>query len=328
MTWPVSPCRSAFRDDRCLPASVLGPVECCAFALLILEGVVGQFKQISGKFGTAIAPPVLRPGKPRKRYSWLKAMTLCIAAKCQQDGEPHVVCCFDAQVGSDYESSESEYKWRQLAPQVAVMFSGTLTASKDLLKIYEQDLSGVELTIRNYKDVLWKPMEAFCDETRDKTYLEEIGVKFLFVIAIDKEFRLVSINEHGPRDHDYYAAIGTGDDSATAMLRLRRPSHRTDIYAALYFVYEAKRIGEVSPHVGKLTHLNRLWIGPNGIDGGVLTSTDVGELDEAFKHFGPQPFDWSWGLTSPLTKPDHQSTTDDPSHPQPSPESPGGSDES
>src|SRR6202035_5265039 len=32
--------RRAFRDDRCLPASVFGPVECCALALLICEGVI------------------------------------------------------------------------------------------------------------------------------------------------------------------------------------------------------------------------------------------------------------------------------------------------
>ncbi len=35
MVWPVSPWRRALSEERCLPASVLGPVECCAFALLI-----------------------------------------------------------------------------------------------------------------------------------------------------------------------------------------------------------------------------------------------------------------------------------------------------
>src|ERR1700733_10493106 len=33
--WPVRPWRSAFRELRCLPAAVLGPVECCALALLV-----------------------------------------------------------------------------------------------------------------------------------------------------------------------------------------------------------------------------------------------------------------------------------------------------
>src|SRR5580704_17898747 len=33
--WPVSPWRSAFREDCFLPASVLGPVECWAFSRLI-----------------------------------------------------------------------------------------------------------------------------------------------------------------------------------------------------------------------------------------------------------------------------------------------------
>src|SRR5580658_3411309 len=33
--WPVRPWRRAFREERCLPSEVLGPVECCAFARLI-----------------------------------------------------------------------------------------------------------------------------------------------------------------------------------------------------------------------------------------------------------------------------------------------------
>jgi hypothetical protein len=35
MTWPVSPWRRAFREDRCLPAGVRGPVECWELARLV-----------------------------------------------------------------------------------------------------------------------------------------------------------------------------------------------------------------------------------------------------------------------------------------------------
>ena len=35
MTWPVSPWRRALREERCLPAGVRGPVECCELARLI-----------------------------------------------------------------------------------------------------------------------------------------------------------------------------------------------------------------------------------------------------------------------------------------------------
>lgn len=34
-SWPVSPWRRAFREERCLPAAVFGPVECWALAWLI-----------------------------------------------------------------------------------------------------------------------------------------------------------------------------------------------------------------------------------------------------------------------------------------------------
>src|SRR6266567_6708261 len=33
--WPVSPWRRALREERCLPASVRGPVECLAFSRLV-----------------------------------------------------------------------------------------------------------------------------------------------------------------------------------------------------------------------------------------------------------------------------------------------------
>src|SRR5580658_3936900 len=35
MIWPVRPWRSAFREERCLPSEVLGPVECWELARLI-----------------------------------------------------------------------------------------------------------------------------------------------------------------------------------------------------------------------------------------------------------------------------------------------------
>lgn len=35
MICPVKPWRRALREDRCLPAGVLGPVECWALDLLI-----------------------------------------------------------------------------------------------------------------------------------------------------------------------------------------------------------------------------------------------------------------------------------------------------
>jgi len=51
MVWPVSPWRRAFNDERCLPASVLGPVECCALARLICEGVISELRVAWGRMG-------------------------------------------------------------------------------------------------------------------------------------------------------------------------------------------------------------------------------------------------------------------------------------
>jgi hypothetical protein len=76
-----------------------------------------------------------RPLKQR-RYTHVKAMALCIAVKCRDDASnPRVVCCFDRQVGSDYESSESEYKFHLVGDRVALMYAGTLIPAQDLVAI-------------------------------------------------------------------------------------------------------------------------------------------------------------------------------------------------
>ena len=180
------------------------------------------------------------------------------------------------------------------------MYSGPLTLAHDLVAEYEKKLKRAKLRVENYRDVLWKPMEAFVDANEKRTFLQgSSDVSLLVVALVDHSFRVITIDSHGIAEHPYFGAIGTGQDSALALLRWRKPDRWTDVQAALYFAYEAKRLGEVSPHVGsQYTHMCVLWPDEGNILEKIVTSRDKSELEEAFKRFGPQPFDFGWRLSS------------------------------
>ncbi|HYL77868.1 MAG TPA: hypothetical protein VEU96_26890, partial [Bryobacteraceae bacterium] len=147
---------------------------------------------------------------------------------------------------------------------------------------------------------LWKTMGEFNDANIARVYQQdEVKVELLIVALIEGQFRILSLDEHGPRDHPYFGAIGTGQDSAMSSLRWRSPTDFTDMHAAIYFAYEAKRMGEVSPYVGKLrTYINVLKpVDDYGILCGVVTGDGIVELGKAFRLFGPQSFNPQWRLS-------------------------------
>jgi 20S proteasome alpha/beta subunit len=226
-------------------------------------------------------------------------VTLCIAVKCNDVGSERVVCCFDAQVGTEYESTESEYKWRPVSPTIAAMFAGPDVLAKDFIATYSKRLKNAKLRIDNYRDVLWKPMGEFIDAIDNKPHIQDSRIELLVVALVEDSFRIVRVDGNGITDHSGYGAIGTGQDSATSLLRWRKPTQKTDVEAAAYFAYEAKKLGEVSPYVGKVyTHMNLLWPNRKAILRYTFTSQDINELENAFKRFGPQPFDWTWKLST------------------------------
>jgi len=222
-------------------------------------------------------------------------MTLCIAVKCQDMGEQRVVCCFDAQVGNDEYGTETEQKWHQLTPSICAMYAGRWDLARDVIKIYKSKLKRSKITTQNYRSVLRKPMDSFFV---DDSFEPDGDVDLLAVARVDGDLRIVQINRRSITvERDFYA-VGTGAPSATALLKWRKVSPRTDLNAALYFAYEAKRIGEVSPFVGKImTYLYVLNVKSTPIIEQILTTHEVTQLAEAFKRFGPQEFDYAWRLS-------------------------------
>jgi hypothetical protein len=219
-------------------------------------------------------------------------MTLCIAVKCNSVFfGPQVVCCFDSQVGNEFEATESERKWHALSPYACAMFAGPLMPAKDLLQLYKKALKkNGAFKIETYKDVLWKPMHEFIESNQDKVHQENTDVQLLIVAIVKGSFRLLSLDENGIREHPYFGAIGTGGDSATAMLRWRKPTGRTHPHLVTYYAFEAKKMGEVSPYVGKRTYITVLSIEKNVLKSWEFKPEQITELEENFKKFGPQPY--------------------------------------
>lgn len=222
-------------------------------------------------------------------------MTLCIAVKCRTPlFGPYVVCCFDSQVGNEYEATESEQKWHALSPTACAMFSGPLMPARDLIQNYTKALKRAKaLKAVSYTALFWQPMQDFVDANQNKDYLESTDAQLLVVALVEGTFRILTIDANGIREAPYFAAIGTGGDSATAMLRWRKPTNRTPLNAVIYYAYEAKKFGEVSPHVGKRTYINILSTRQKGLLDRSYKQEDFSELDEKFDRLGPQPYKWN-----------------------------------
>jgi hypothetical protein len=142
-----------------------------------------------------IHKPSRRPLAPRKKVSYTKAVTLCIALKCNGPNE-RVVCCFDTQIENEYESSESEYKLRTITPTVVAMYSGPSELAKDLIDAYIKALGKTKLKTSNYRDALWKPMKSFTDANAKKEYLQpDSDVSLLTISFVEGLFRISTVTD-------------------------------------------------------------------------------------------------------------------------------------
>lgn len=89
-----------------------------------------------------------------------------------------------------------------------------------------------------------------------------------------------------------FSLIGTGSYTAEPVLHARKHTQDTPLDQALYNVYEAKKLGEISPFVGERTTIHVLRAPKDGTSQiGVEIVSHNGEkaLAELFKQYGPKP---------------------------------------
>lgn len=85
--------------------------------------------------------------------------------------------------------------------------------------------------------------------------------------------------------------MGTGYQMADTMLRWRNVTQFSTIPEVLYALYEAKKFGERSPQVGKLTAMVILQPNPDSsIRSRMVSKRGMDDLEDQFTMYGPKPW--------------------------------------
>lgn len=255
-------------------------------------------------------------------------MTLCIAALAQHAGSPRIVLCFDSKVSSDEFSSETEYKFKALGSQLCSLFSGAPGRAKELAWIYREFLRETVLDKQSIVDQLREPIKRFKRRLANAYLGRSMGLSYEEVLQKGKDWfgedfqkRLLNLETHPLRvdliiagfigdfpvlcelrDGDLewrttFSLIGTGAYTAEPAMHARKHIDQTPLYSAIYNVYEAKKIGEASPHVGTFTTLLVLSPPVDNSDSthiDVLTPEGKNHLEGWFEQFGPKPMPYMY----------------------------------
>lgn len=254
-------------------------------------------------------------------------MTLCIGALAQIPSplSPCIVLCFDRKVSTESFSSESEYKHHWLSRQFVALASDRPARAKELADIYRHQLEKVEVTQNNALEVLREPVmilkrniansyiarklgvsyqdfldhgvawfgpEAFGKYQSDIEN-NPLGVEMIIAGFVGNEPCLFELREGELAHSTNFCLVGTGAYTAEPALHARGQRRYTAVSETLYNCYEAKRIAESSPFVGKDTRMLIVHPPDHTSKGHVRAQvvTPEGEkwLRGLFRRYGPKP---------------------------------------
>ncbi len=133
-----------------------------------------------------------------------------------------------------------------------------------------------------YRQIAW-------DVSSHRLDVELIVAGFLPGRHQDREPVIVKLSGEEVNICDTFAAIGSGALLANASLMQRDYSSIATIEYATYLAYEAKRLGERAPGVGRETSIMVMVDGPDGSTFRELFRDQIATLESLFGRFGPQP---------------------------------------
>lgn len=239
-------------------------------------------------------------------------MTLCIAAHAMnhRDITNQIVFCCDALIGDSASTTEDATKWNFIQDRVVAMYSGTKDHADDAIDIYTSRLKASPLTKADCKEQIYVGFKEFKERLKLRG-VKRTDLELIIAGFIEGEPRIFYASAHGVQGIHEFVAIGSGALVADAMLRLRKPSSRMDSSQIMYFVYEAKKLGEASPHVGQ--NITEMWImeerHPSGsnklrFEWKRLHKDGLDHLQSQFARFSFQPFtgtvhDFPWKSLHP-----------------------------
>jgi hypothetical protein len=250
-------------------------------------------------------------------------MTLCIGALSQHAGNPRIVLCFDSKISADEFASETEYKFHRLNGKLVSMFSGAPGRAKELAWIYREFLRTVNLDKQQIIEQLREPIttfkrrlaNAYLGRTLELSYddfltrgTKSFGKDFqrrlgliedhplrvdLIIAGFLGQFPVLCELRNGELElRTNYSMIGTGVYTAEPSLHSRKQQEMTTVHSTMYNVYEAKKLGEASPHVGKFTTM--LVLSPpdapsESMHIDVVQPEGLNYLDNLYDQYGPKP---------------------------------------
>lgn len=254
-------------------------------------------------------------------------MTLCIAAACSNHRQDAIVLCIDSLVTTGTASSETEYKLVDLGPYAA-MFSGNIPEARELLSCYADYLARHPLqnpSLDERLEQLREPLLIQKREMIDATVRRRTGMSYQKFLDRDTHFdpgiraKICADIENLSIDVDLiivgggverlwifrermerieaeinFACIGDGAEAAEQSLHRREQQESLSLNETLYHVYEAKRMGELAPTVGKKTDLS-VFERSKSSDGPLpwslypVTPEILDYLEDCYKKYGPQP---------------------------------------
>lgn len=219
-------------------------------------------------------------------------MTLCLAATCEWNNEPTIVCCCDMTGVRDDVKSDTYYKIRWIKKSI-VMLAGDLSAANELFKACEHSIAkyqsgGNDLAIAEMLSSLREAVGSYrrnlnheylttkygltfgeflkegksyfneIDHVRIWAELKSLDLKAGLIVSTfsDDESVHVTISSDGRVAWvDNFAALGTGARICIAFLLHRDYVDSMPIDQCLYRVLEAKLAAERDPYVGKETNV-------------------------------------------------------------------------
>jgi hypothetical protein len=222
-------------------------------------------------------------------------MTVCIAAHALWKGQERLVLGCDWQVGDDYSTWESPDKFElSLGEHLCALCSGQLEDCQDLMTIYKRRLGSRELNLPDLKEEMVVGMKEFKSDLSRTGRRSKTDAQLLVTGFVEGVATILFIEEKSV-SRVPFGVIGTGAGPADAILRWRMAKESFDPFSSLhdvvYCVYEAKRFGELSPHVGKrITEI--IVVGPSGtghLNISITGPDHIEFLAGEFGKYGPQP---------------------------------------
>jgi hypothetical protein len=244
-------------------------------------------------------------------------------------GRSRVAVACDYRIEVDIASAETEVKFEKLHDHWLALMAGRVDQARELMGLYAGLFASEDVTTINSLEMLRRPprllrerlADTFThtqhamsyhefltngkgqlpeDIHRQTTYaisLQQIEADLILIGYIGEttpKFRLFTCAGGEVTACSNFAVIGSGTSIASSVLYQREHISYRSVQAALYTLYEAKKLAEIAPGVGKIT--SYFLLGPPK-EGAACVSQDwVSEngerfLNRQFRRFGPRKLD-------------------------------------